>query len=123
MKMKNTGFVRLYFATIYSVKGLVAAFKSEGAVRQELAVMLILIPLAWVLDVTLAERILLIASLALVLITELLNTAIESLADRVSTEIHVLIAKAKDIGSAAVFIALLLALFTWGTILYNHYYQ
>ncbi len=123
MKMKNTGFVRLYFATIYSVKGLVAAFKSEGAVRQELAVMLILIPLAWVLDVTLAERILLIASLALVLITELLNTAIESLADRVSTEIHVLIAKAKDIGSAAVFIALLLALFTWGTILLNHFYQ
>ncbi|MCU7554138.1 diacylglycerol kinase [Alteromonas sp. ASW11-19] len=121
MKTKNTGFVRLYFATIYSVKGLIAAFKSEGAVRQELAVMLILIPIALVLEVSLAERILLVASLVIVLIAELLNTAIESLADRVSTEIHVLIAKAKDIGSAAVFVALMLAVFTWGAILYNYF--
>lgn len=117
MTSKYTGFPRLYFATIYSVKGLKAAFISEAAFRQELAAMLILVPIAFTLDVTQVERLLLIFSLFIVLITELLNSAIEAVCDRVSNEVHVLIAKAKDIGSAAVFVSLILAGVTWAMIL------
>lgn len=117
MPRKQTGFARLYYATNYSLKGLKAAFLSEPAVRQELAVLSILIPVALVLDVSNSEKLWLIFSLVLILITELLNTAIEKLADHVTTDIHELIGKAKDIGSAAVFVAILLAGLTWGIIL------
>ncbi|MBD3584460.1 diacylglycerol kinase [Salinimonas sp. HHU 13199] len=117
MKTKNTGFIRLYFATIYSCKGLKAAFLSEPAVRQELAAICVLVPIAFWLDISVVERLLLILSLFIVLITELLNSAVEALADRVSTEVHVLIGKAKDIGSAAVFVSLILAMLVWGMIL------
>ena len=117
MKTKSTGFPRLYYATLYSLKGLVAAFKSEAAIRQELAAMCILIPVACFLDVTVAERVLLIATLFIVLVTEMLNSAIEALADSVSDEVHVLIGKAKDIGSGAVFISLVLTGITWTMIL------
>ncbi|BCO19110.1 diacylglycerol kinase [Alteromonas sp. McT4-15] len=117
MITKRTGFSRLLFATYYSMKGLKAAFKSEAAVRQELVAMVILVPVAFYLDVTHVERILLVMSLFIVLITELLNTAVEKLCDHVSTDIHVLIGRAKDIGSAAVFVSLTLAIFTWCLIL------
>ncbi|WP_414830848.1 diacylglycerol kinase [Alteromonas sp. H39] len=119
MVKKNTGFIRIWFATLYSLKGLKAALKSEAAVRQEMAAMLILIPLCFVLDVSTIERVLLIMSLCIVLIAELLNTAVEALCDRVSTEVHILIAKAKDIGSAAVFVALVQAVIVWALILWN----
>ena len=79
--------------------------------------MLFLVPFAVYADVTNVERILLIMSLCVVLITELLNTAVEKLCDHVSTDIHLLIGRAKDIGSAAVFVSLLLAAFVWLTIL------
>lgn len=117
MKSKVTGVARLYYATVYSVKGLKAAFSSEPAVRQELAAILILVPVTFWLDVTLVEQLLMIITLFIVLIAELLNSAIEALADRVSTEIHVLIGKAKDIGSAAVFVSLVLAGVVWAAIL------
>ncbi len=117
MTSKHTGFPRLYFATVYSIKGLVAAFKSEAAIRQELAAMLVLIPLACYLDVTIVERLLMIMSLFIVIVAELLNSAVEALADRVSTEIHLLIGKAKDIGSAAVFVSLIQAAIVWAAIL------
>ena len=76
-----------------------------------------LVPLAFWLDITVVERALLIMSLFIVLIAELLNSAVEALADRVSTEVHVLIGKAKDIGSAAVFVSLIMAMLVWGMIL------
>lgn len=114
---KRTGLRRIFYATHYSLNGLRAAFKSEAAVRQELFAMLMLIPLALWLEVSNVERILLIMSLFIVLITELLNTAVEKLCDHVSTDIHVLIGRAKDIGSAAVFVSLVLATVTWVTIL------
>lgn len=117
MREKRKGLARMAYATVYSVKGLTAAFKSEAAVRQELLALIILIPIALYIDVTLTERLLLIFSLILVLITELLNSAIEVLADRVSTETNVLIGKSKDIASAAVFVSILLALATWAAIL------
>jgi len=117
MPPKRSGLTRLYFATIYSAKGLKAAFTSEAAVRQELFAMALLIPTAFVLELTDSERILLLFSLFIVLITELLNTAVEKLSDHVSTDMHELIGKAKDIGSAAVFISLVLAIATWTIIL------
>jgi diacylglycerol kinase (ATP) len=118
MMVKRKGLTRLLYATYYSLKGLRAAFLSEAAVRQEVFTMLILIPVTFLLEVTSIERILLIMSLLIVLITELLNTAVEKLCDHVSTDIHLLIGRAKDIGSAAVFISLVLACFTWLTILW-----
>ncbi len=118
MMTKRTGISRLLFATYYSMKGLSAAFKSEAAIRQEVIAMVILIPTAFYVDVSNVERLLLIISLFIVLITELLNTAVEMLCDHVSTDIHLLIGRAKDIGSAAVFISLMLAAIMWVTILW-----
>ena len=117
MIVKRKGLSRVLYATYYSIKGLRSAFASEAAVRQEIFAMLFLVPFAVYVDVTNVERILLIMSLCIVLITELLNTAVEKLCDHVSTDIHLLIGRAKDIGSAAVFVSLLLAAFVWLTIL------
>lgn len=118
---KRTGIMRVVYATYYSLNGLRAAFKSEAAIRQEIVAMLVLIPVACWLDVSMVERILLIMSLFIVLIAELLNTAVEKLCDHVSTDIHDLIGKAKDIGSAAVFVSLLLATTTWTAILVSRF--
>ncbi|OJF68180.1 diacylglycerol kinase [Alteromonas sp. V450] len=118
MITKRSGIARIFYATYYSFKGLRAAFNSEAAFRQEVVTLLVLMPVAFLADVSNVERILLIATLLIVLITELLNTAIEKLCDHVSTDIHLLIGRAKDIGSAAVFISLLLAGFTWISILW-----
>ena len=117
MPPKRSGFTRFYFATIYSYRGIKAAFSSEAAVRQEVVAMAVLLPIVFMLEVTNSERVLLLFSLFVVLITELLNTAVEKLSDHVSTDMHELIGKAKDIGSAAVFISLILVLVTWGIIL------
>lgn len=117
MMIKRSGLSRILYATYYSIKGLRSAFASEAAIRQEIFVMLFLVPFAFYADVSGVERILLIISLFVVLITELLNTAVEKLCDHVSTDIHILIGRAKDIGSAAVFVSLLLAAFVWLTIL------
>jgi len=121
MQQKNTGFKRLAMATIYSIKGLKAAMQSEAAVRQEVLAIVILVPIAIWVDVTIVEKLLLIGSLLLVLLTELLNTAVETVVDRVSFDQHELSGKAKDIGSAAVFVSLVLALVTWSAILSNRY--
>lgn len=118
---KRTGIIRVVYATYYSLNGLREAFKSEAAIRQEIVAMLVLIPVACWLDVSMVERILLIMSLFIVLIAELLNTAVEKLCDHVSTDIHDLIGKAKDIGSAAVFVSLLLATTTWTAILVSRF--
>ena len=107
MITKRTGILRVLYATYYSLKGLRAAFLSEAAVRQEIFAILIMTPVAFFFDVTHVERILLVISLLIVLITELLNTAIEKLCDHVSPDIHLLTGRAKDIGSAAVFISLI----------------
>ena len=115
---KVTGIKRLYYATWYSLKGLKAAFLSEPAVRQELALLVFGIALSLWLDVTAVERVLLVSSLLLIIIVELLNSAIEAAVDRIGPEIHELSGKAKDIGSAAVFVAIILALFCWASILY-----
>ncbi|MDK9737766.1 diacylglycerol kinase [Vibrio sp. D404a] len=112
-KPKGAGLRRVLNATAYSIKGLKAAFKTEAAIRQELVLCAIFIPVALMLDISKVEQILMIASLILVVLFELINSAIEAVVDRVGTEHHELSGKAKDIGSAAVMVSLGLALFTW----------
>jgi diacylglycerol kinase (ATP) len=117
----NKGLTRAFRAAINSWNGLIYAFKEESAFRQELALSLILIPLAIYLPVTPIEKILLIASVILVLIIELLNSSVEAAIDRISFEVHDLSKRAKDFGSAAVMLALLLCGLTWVIILSEHY--
>ncbi len=104
-------------ATGYSIKGLKAAWTHEAAFRQELVLTLVLSICAFFLPVTTLERVLMISSLLLILIVELINSAVEAVVDRVSDDWHELSGRAKDIGSAAVFVALFLALFVWASFL------
>ncbi len=115
------GLRRLVNATHYSLDGLRAAWQHENAFRQELVLTIVLFPVALLLPLPGAEKMLLVGSLLLVLITELLNTAVEAAVDRDSTEINPLGKRAKDYGSAAVMLALLAAGMTWVTILGSHY--
>ncbi|NVC92181.1 diacylglycerol kinase [Vibrio natriegens] len=120
-KPGNTGVKRIIKATGYSIQGLKAAFKHEAAVRQELALLSIAVILACLVDVGMIERILLIGVVVFVLIVELLNSAIEAVVDRIGVEHHELSGRAKDIGSAAVMVALTFAGFTWLYILASRY--
>jgi diacylglycerol kinase (ATP) len=104
---------RLYRATINTWNGLKAAIRTEAAFRQEIAVLLIAIPLAFVIGQSAWVRLALIGAVIFVMVVELLNTAVEKLADRVSRHFDVQIGTAKDIGSAAVGLALLLAGAVW----------
>lgn len=115
---KNTGGLRhIAWALVYSLQGLGAAWRHETAFRQEVALAIILIPLGLWLGHTALERLLLAGCVVLVLIVELINSAIEALADAISIEHHPLLGRAKDIGSAAVLLTLLLAAAAWLTVL------
>jgi diacylglycerol kinase (ATP) len=100
-------------ATRYSLAGLAAAARHEAAFRGALAMIALLLPLALWLGTTPMERVLLTASLLIVLIAELLNSALEATLDRISLEEHSLVKRAKDMGSAAVMLSLLNAALTW----------
>ena len=100
-------FARLWNALFYSLDGLSAAFRHEDAFRQEVLMALILIPIAVHTPASGVGKALMVASVLLVLVVELLNSAIEAVTDRVSLEDHVLAKRAKDMGSAAVMIALI----------------
>ncbi|MHB1374350.1 MAG: diacylglycerol kinase [Thauera sp.] len=113
----KTGLRRVWNAFHYSLDGLQAAYRHEDAFRQELWLTLVAIPLALWLGDSGFERALMIASVLLVLIVELVNSAIEATVDRVSLERHQLAKRAKDIGSAAVLIALINAAAVWGLVL------
>jgi diacylglycerol kinase (ATP) len=118
-KPGKTGFARIIDATRYSQQGLLAAWRHESAFRQECTLALLLLPFAWLLGTTLAERLLLMIVLALVLITELLNSAIEAVVDRIGDEPHPLAGRAKDMGSAAVFISLVFVVAVWSAAILN----
>ena len=110
----RTGLARLGNALSYSLHGFASAFKQESAFRQELLLAVVLIPLALHLDATWLARAIMIASVLLVLIVELLNSAIEAALDRVSMEDHPLAKRAKDLGSAAVMLSLVNVAVVWG---------
>ena len=108
---------RIVRATRYSLAGLRSAIRGEAAFRQELMLALVLTPVAVWLGDNGVERALMIGSLLIVLIVELVNSAIETVVDRVGTELHDLSGRAKDLGSAAVFISLLAVPIVWGLVL------
>lgn len=110
---------RIWRAGGYSWQGLRAAARHEPAVRTELILLVILVPCAFWLGQNVIEYALLLGSLFLVLLAELFNSAIEAVVDRISNEWHELSGRAKDIGSAAVFVALLNVLVIWGLLLYD----
>lgn len=120
MKPQNKAdFQRVINATKYSMKGLKAAYLYEAAFRQEVWLSCILIPLGFFLGNGAIEKILLVGSVLLVLVAELLNSAVESVVDRVGSEYHELSGRAKDIGSAAVFMAMMITGLTWLLILWE----
>lgn len=112
-KPGKTGIPRLLAAMRYSYQGLRAAWKFEEAFRIEATLALVCVPLAFVVGQNLAHKIALLICCALVIITELVNSAIEAAVDRFGSEMHPLSGQAKDIGSAAVFTSLMLFLAAW----------
>lgn len=114
----KTGVSRLVNAFGYSVDGFKAAFKHEDAFRQEVFLAILLVPLGLYLGKTGIEKALLVAVVLLVMIVELFNSAIEAAVDHTSLERHPLAKRAKDIGSAAVFLALTIAASVWGLVLF-----
>lgn len=109
----KTGLRRLLNAFGYSLQGFRAAWQNEAAFREEAMLTIVLTPVALLLPVTGLEKLLLILSLLLLVLVELLNSAIEAVVDRIGPEIHPLSGRAKDLGSAAVLIACLILGLTW----------
>ncbi len=117
-KPGNTGFNRLTRATKFSIRGFYAAFRHEAAFRQELGFFVVMAPLAFWIGKSEIEIAILLGCLFIVLMVELLNSAIEAVVDRISTEHHELSARAKDIGSAAVFVSLANVIVVWGVVIF-----
>ncbi len=115
----KTGLRRVWNALFYSLEGFKAAWRHEDAFRQEALLAVVLIPLAFFLADAALARALMVTSVLLVLIVELVNSAIEATVDRISLENHLLAKRAKDIGSAAVLIALINVLVVWGLVLFG----
>ena len=113
----KTGLRRLWNAFHYTLDGFAAAYKCEDAFRQEVRLAALLIPLAFFLPASGVGRALMVGSVLLVLIVELLNSAIEAVIERYGPEHHELAGRAKDMGSAAVFVLMLNVLLTWGLVL------
>ena len=113
----QTGLKRIFNAAGYSLDGLRAAFKGEAAFRQLVLLNVVLIPLTFFLNVSRVEQAVLIAVCLLALIVELLNSAVEAAIDRISLELHPLSKNAKDMGSAAQFVALSMIALVWAVIL------
>lgn len=116
---KRKGLARLIAAGVNSLQGLKATFRSEEAFRLEVYVLLVAAPVAlWLADDAI-ETVMLIGSVLLLLIIELLNSAVETVVDRIGPEFHELSGKAKDIGSAAVLVGMVIVAMTWGLLLLN----
>ena len=116
---KRKGLARIWAVTIYSAEGLRACFRSEEAFRIESILSVFLIPLAFILGETALEKTMLLFPIVLVLLVELLNSAVEAVVDRVSLDYHELSKKAKDIASGAVFISLMTFLLIWSVLLFD----
>ena len=115
----KAGLVRIRRALFHSFAGLTSAFRHESAFRQELALAAVLVVIAVALPASLVQIALLIHSVLFVLVAELLNSAVEAAVDRISFDDHALAKRAKDIGSAAVFVSLVGCAVVWGLVLYD----
>lgn len=120
-KPGKTGIARVVDAFGYSMKGFAASWKYEAAFRQEVALAIILIPSAFWLAQTHIELILLISSVFWVLMAELANSSVEAVVDRTGSERHELSGRAKDIGSALVFLSLTLLVIVWAIVAFNRF--
>jgi diacylglycerol kinase (ATP) len=120
---KAQGFQRVIRATGYSMAGIKAAIKGEAAFRQELILTIVLIPVALFMPIEGTLRLILVVSTVQVLALELLNSAIEAMVDRVCEGYDPYAKRAKDMGSGAVFIALIVALISWGTGIYSAFFS
>jgi diacylglycerol kinase (ATP) len=118
----KSGLKRIFSAFFYSIDGFKAAWRYEHAFRQELIVLVIGTAVALALPISAFQRLVLIGVLVLVLIVELLNSAIEAVVDRISLERDPLSKNAKDFGSAAVLLSFGLAVAAWGVVLFNRFY-
>ena len=114
---KNTGIKRLFYATSYSWQGFRSALANEPAFLQEFILVVVLSGVSFLLDITAYEQLAMIISLVFILIVEIINSAIECVVDRIGSEHHILSGRAKDYGSLAVLISLLIAIAIWITIL------
>lgn len=112
-KPNGKGVKRIYRASLNAFSGLNACWKNEAAFRQEVAFSIALYPVIFIFDITAIEKAVLFASLTLILVVELVNSAIETTIDRIGIEHHPLSGRAKDIGSAAVFMSVLLMIGVW----------
>ena len=121
MKPGKTGLSRLIDASRYSMQGFKAAWKNEAAFRQELVAVAILLPVAFFIARNITQFLLLTVPLLILLIAELVNSALEAVVDRIGDEPHELSGRAKDMGSATVLIALLLAFICWLLIVMENY--
>ena len=122
MKPGKTGITRIIHACHYSWLGLKATGKHEAAFRQELLLAIVLLPLSFIVGQSASQIALMILSVFLVLLIELINSALEAVVDRFGGEHHQLSGRAKDIGSAAVAVAILNLLLVWGVILVSNYF-
>ncbi|WP_394780313.1 diacylglycerol kinase [Undibacterium sp.] len=118
----KSGLKRIFSAFFYSIDGFKNAWKNEHAFRQELVLVIIGSVVALAMPVSAFEKLMMIAVLVLVLVVELINSAIEAVVDRVSLERHSLSKNAKDFGSAAVLLTFLIAVATWAVVLFNRFY-
>ena len=121
-KEQKKGLVRIFNAYKYSMKGFKAGIENEAAIRQELVLAAIMSIAAFFLYGSVIELILLVTMPWFVVVVELLNSGIEAVVDRIGPEFHELSGRAKDLGSAAVFVALMMTLFTWGTIIVSRFW-
>jgi len=117
VKPGNKGLYRVYKAGIYSMQGIKAAWKHEAAFRQEVILMLLLTPAAFIVGTGLTQQLLLLVLAWLIVIVEILNSAVEAVVDRFGGEMHDLSGRAKDMGSAAVFITLVLNAVVWAAVI------
>jgi diacylglycerol kinase (ATP) len=112
-KPGHRGIKRLGYATLFSWRGFVAAWRNEAAFRQIISWLVFAIGIAIFMDLSLIQRLMLVGSVLLVLMAELLNSAVEAIVDKTSPELHPLAGRAKDMGSAAVLVAMTIAAMVW----------
>jgi diacylglycerol kinase (ATP) len=117
------GLRRIWNAGLYSIAGIRSTWKNEAAFRQELVLCLLLVPASFWVGTSAVERALLAGSCLLVLVVELLNSAIEAAIDRIGADRHKLSGRAKDMGSAAVFISLWVVVLCWGLVIYERFFS
>lgn len=120
LKSRGLGYQRVYRAVLYSLQGFSSSLKYEAAFRQELILACVLIPVALWLPVPPVAKVCLIGSMLLVLIVELVNSALEAVVDYISLSLHPLAKRAKDMASAAVFLTMVHLVFVWGYLIYSY---